>query len=540
MPAKTLKIACIACAAALLPLPSARIALAEPAATALPSGLSAAPGQATVSTGAGNHMDIYQHQNRVVIDWQNFDIGRDASVEFHQPTISSIAVNRVTGGSDPTQIYGQLKANGRVVILDTNGVFFGSTAKVDVGGLIASTGKIADQSAFMNGGALGLSETNAARADATVSNAGLITAAEGGLIALVAPAVRNSGVIQAHLGQVILASGRAATVDFAGDGLIQIAVTEGINQGFTGSKISNSGTISADGGHVYMTARAGAQLVDSAINNTGVISAQRASMQDGKIILSNRAQTHEMQNAVYVGTDADIQAVISGMATSGTQNLYLAAGSYHQSLTLHAGMKLRGDQFGTATLYGDGTAAPALHVTGNDVTVEGLSIHTANGSGLYASAVQGLQILRNAFVQTGHAAIELVDTTADLINNLFNYSGDAGPVLLQNSRPVNIRESLFRGTGLYAVKTNSAAGVTISDTYMLENYGRELLISASGTAINDSRLRTQTAQPAAPQKDAEIIIITSETGMNAAQLAAISPAAGGDDNGCGSEDGNCR
>ncbi len=537
MPAKALKIACIACSAALLPLTAARIALAEPAAAALPTGFSVAQGSVSAPDIAGGTMTLTQTGSRAIIDWQSFNIGRDATVEFKQDTSRSITVNRVGGGSDPTQIYGQLKANGRVVILDTNGVFFGSTAKVDVGGLLASTGQIVDAAAFQNGGALTLTQMDAARADAAIDNAGQITAAEGGLVALVAPAVRNSGIISAHLGQVTLASGRAATVDFTGDGLIQIAVTQGLNQSLNGSQISNSGSIHADGGQIYMTARAGAGLISRAINNTGVVSAQRASQQDGKIVLSIETerqiptppQTHTMQNAVYAGTNADIQAVIDTLAATGTHNLYLAGGTYHQTLTLHTGIKLRGDQISSATIYGDGTAAPALRIAGNDVTVEGLTINTQNGTGLYASAVEGLQILRNTFVQYGQTAVELVDSAANLVNNLFNYSGDAGAIHLQNSRPVNIQDSLFSGSGVYAVKTNSASGIAISGTMMMPVGMRELLVSQSGKPIDDNRLRTQTSQPAAPQKDVDnIIVISTDAGVStAAQLAAIAPASGG-------------
>ncbi len=542
MPAKAFKIACLTCAAALIPLFGARIAWAEPAATALPTGFSSS-GASIGAPAIDNHMTINQHAARAVIDWQNFDIGRDARVEFKQPTASSIAVNRVNNGNDPTQIFGQLKANGRIVILDTNGVFFGNTAKVDVGGLIASTGKLENASAFLDSGLLTLGETNAAQADASVTNAGQITAAEGGLIALVAPAVRNSGIIQAHLGNVTLASGRAATVDFNGDGLIHIAITEALDKTFSGSRISNSGAITADGGRVYMTARAGANLVSSAINNTGIISAQHVSQRDGKIILDRNGQTAEMQNAVYAGTGAEIQAVIDKLAAHGTRDLYLASGIYHQSLTLPAGLRLRGGQFDDAKIAGNGSTAPALHITGNDVTVEGLTVQNANGTGLYAYAVQGLQILRNVFVQSGQTAIALVSSAADIVNSTFIYSGDAGPITLQDSRPVSIRENVFSGQGYFAVKSNSAQGVFVTATQALAGYTHELLVTSGGSTINDSRLRTSTAPPAAPQKDAEIIIIASEAGagMNAAQLAAIAPAAGGDSAAsCPAEDSACR
>ena len=47
---------------------------------------------------------------------------------------SDIALNRVTG-QDPSQIFGQLKANGRVGLVNPNGVFFRPGSRVDVSGL---------------------------------------------------------------------------------------------------------------------------------------------------------------------------------------------------------------------------------------------------------------------------------------------------------------------------------------------------------------------------------------------------------------------
>ncbi|MCK4944657.1 MAG: filamentous hemagglutinin N-terminal domain-containing protein, partial [Alphaproteobacteria bacterium] len=80
-------------------------------------------GSADFSNPSLNNLIINQKTQRVVIDWESFNIGTQASTEFKQPKSNSLAVNRVTGSSvDPTQILGTLSSNGRVMILDSNGV----------------------------------------------------------------------------------------------------------------------------------------------------------------------------------------------------------------------------------------------------------------------------------------------------------------------------------------------------------------------------------------------------------------------------------
>ena len=88
-------------------------------------------------------MTIRQATDQAILNWQTFNIGASASVNFIQPSASSIALNRVLG-SDPSAIYGQLTANGQVFLVNPSGVLFGPGARVDVAGLVASTLAIRD------------------------------------------------------------------------------------------------------------------------------------------------------------------------------------------------------------------------------------------------------------------------------------------------------------------------------------------------------------------------------------------------------------
>ncbi len=245
----------------------------------LPTGGTVVGGSATFDYSAPGRLDVGQSSDRLVVDWNSFNIGKDATTTFIQPGSNSLAVNRVTGaGQDPTKILGTLMSNGKVMVLDRNGVIFGRTARIDVGGLVASTGSI-DTAAVMSGAdRLALTNMNGT---GDVINEGEISVSEGGLAALVAPSVRNSGVISAKLGKVALAAGEQVTVDLYGDNLIEVALDS------TASKavIDQLGTISAEGGVVQMTARAAKDVVDSAINMDGVINASSVSEQGGRIVL---------------------------------------------------------------------------------------------------------------------------------------------------------------------------------------------------------------------------------------------------------------
>lgn len=251
-------------------------------------------GTATIAYSGPNNRDmIVTQQNtiRTVIDWNTFNVGRNASAEFKQLSTSSTTINRVTGSTDPSQILGTLKSTvngqtgGTIMILDPNGVLFGANAKIDVGSIIASTGNLNNQQrdAFLAGETFQLRNLDSA-GNNTVENRGRITAAQGGLVALVAPVVKNSGVINANLGTVLLGSGRQVTFDFYGDGLIHVA---SIDNSVETSLVENSGEIFVAGGTAIMSANAARGVVDSVVNMSGVINADSFSTHNGKIVLTS-------------------------------------------------------------------------------------------------------------------------------------------------------------------------------------------------------------------------------------------------------------
>ena len=253
---------------------SALTAHAFAAPNTLPTGEQIVGGSATVSRPADARMQIDQASQRAIINWQSFSIGANARVNVAQPGASSVLLNRVVGNS-PTEIFGQLTASGQVFLVNPSGVLFAPGASVEVGGLFASSLGVANED-FM-AGQYRFSRNGAA---GDVINQGNIVALNG-YAALAGPRVRNEGTIVAHLGTVALAAGERITLDLVGDGLINVSVS----QSALNASAVNTGTLHANGGKVLMTARSANALLDTVINTSGTIRANRMEERDGVIVL---------------------------------------------------------------------------------------------------------------------------------------------------------------------------------------------------------------------------------------------------------------
>ena len=100
--------------------------------------LHAAPtgGEVVGGTGSISQADltttINQSSQNLAIDWQSFDVNTNETVNFVQPNTSSVALNRILGNNGTT-IQGQINANGQVLLVNPNGVYFTSTSSINVG-----------------------------------------------------------------------------------------------------------------------------------------------------------------------------------------------------------------------------------------------------------------------------------------------------------------------------------------------------------------------------------------------------------------------
>src|SRR5579872_193510 len=236
-------------------------------------------GQVTGGTGtisqSGTTTTIDQTSNVLNINWQTFSTAPNETVNFNQPGSTSIAINRVVGGV-PSYLQGALNANGRVFILNSAGITFAGTSRVNVGALLATTAMSID------GNVSGLSNFSApSGSGGSVINQGSITVSNGGFAILAAPYVQNTGFIKADLGTVALAGTNQFTLDLSGTGLINFVVPPGALQEIVqdGQKVGvdNSGTIQARSGQVIISANVATQVVNAVVNMTGVVDADALS-----------------------------------------------------------------------------------------------------------------------------------------------------------------------------------------------------------------------------------------------------------------------
>ena len=268
---------------------------AQIAADTLPTGGQVGAGAASIST-SGSKMQIDQATQRAILNWERFSIGSSAWVNFTQPGASAVALNRVVG-NDPSHIFGRLTANGQVFLVNNAGVFFAPGASVDVGGLFATSLSINDHD-FLAGRYQFFNPGNAGK---VVNQGDIVTA--NGYTALVGPQVRNDGVIAARKGSVVLAAADRVMLDMVGDGLISISV----DRAALNASVINTGRIEADGGTVLLAARSANALLDTVINNSGIIRANSLRERDGEIVLDGGsagvvANSGTLQAA---GVDAD-------------------------------------------------------------------------------------------------------------------------------------------------------------------------------------------------------------------------------------------
>ncbi|MBN3787652.1 GLUG motif-containing protein [Burkholderia sp. Ac-20353] len=410
---------------------------------ALPSGETIMSGKADIArSNDGKSMSINQHSDKLITNWQDFSVAGGERVAFNQPTSQSLALNRVIGNKG-SQIDGQISANGRVFLVNPNGVMFGSGAQINVGGLVASTQNISDEN-FLAG-----NYRFSGNSTQSIVNDGTITAADGGSVALLGARVSNNGVIQAKMGRVALGAGNAFTVNFDGNGLLSVQV----DGGAVGAQAINGGLLKADGGEVLMTARAAGNLLDSVVNNTGKVEARGLNAHGGKITLDG--------GTVKVAGKLDASAAEAGAP----------AGS----------VTTRGERVDVA----------------NDTVVDTRAGNTAGKWTIEAAnaGVNGTQSI-NAYTLSrnlGTTNIELANTQGDLtVGGPVAWNSDNALTLTSKKGNVDLQQVLS-ATGTNArLLVNAANQIRVNDAVKLTGRNAHLELNAKNgaTFTNDKAVVT--------------------------------------------------
>ncbi len=355
-----------------------------------PEGGEVVEGDVTITNPTTTTTQIDQTSDRGIINWQSFDIGSNEAAVFNQPNSTSVTLNRIFD-ENPSVIAGLLTANGRIILINANGMVFENGASVNTAGLIATSADIANQD-FMAGNYR--FETPGA-ANASIVNKGLITVEEGGVVAFVAPHVRNAGVITAKLGRVGLGAGDTFVLDLYGDSLISFPVSAEIARELVGpdgqplsALVEAGGRI--DAGTVQLTARAARGLIDNVINVDGEIIASGVAPTDGGVALTGTSN-NEIQlggNGVYgrYGDAIVVDGGENGVAVAGRLDASSATGQGGNVTITGRSVALTGATVDASGATGGGHIK--VGYTGDTRSIGADTIYVSRDSTLKADAIE--------------------------------------------------------------------------------------------------------------------------------------------------------
>ena len=248
-------------------------AWAAPAVDALPTGGQVVQGAASISQ-SGAQMDINQASHHAVINWQSFDVGADAKVHIVQPDQAAVLLNRVVTNK-PSEIYGNIDANGQVILVNNNGIVFGKDGSASASSFTATTLDISDQD-FMDG----KDRYSSNGSQGEIVNHGTIEAKSGGYVALLGAKVTNDGKIVTHNGAVALGAADSIAIPMTSSGKIKMELSaSSVNAAVENTK---NGVIVTEGGDVYLQAAAANNAMAS-IKQSGQI--DTSAQQAGKVNL---------------------------------------------------------------------------------------------------------------------------------------------------------------------------------------------------------------------------------------------------------------
>jgi len=312
-------------AISLIALIAATSSFADGAGSALPTGGTITSGQGSIESGS-NHLAITQHTNVMNTSWSSFDIGVNARVSISQPSASSTLIGRISGGR-PSSIDGTLTANGRVVLINANGIHFGTNSRVDVGGIVASSlnlssyGENAASLLFEGGSGAAVRQDGVIKSD---------------YVALIGKRVEQVGRIEATSGDAALLAGDRVEISIGGNGLISAKVDADIGAG----SVEASGSIKTESGDVLIKAEAASDLLSKAIHGDQT---QSLVFKDGRLVLVNATGKMTADNIAIDAGDAGAAVVSGELNTSKTEegvggDIEVLGGAVHlkDSATLNA------------------------------------------------------------------------------------------------------------------------------------------------------------------------------------------------------------
>ena len=435
-------------------------------AMAAPTGGVVASGTASIGV-AGSTTTINQSTAKAIINWNDFSIASNQTVNFVQPNANAVTLNRVVT-STPSSIQGALNANGQVFIVNPNGITFGSTAQVNVGGLVASTLAITDSN-FNNGSYRFNNSSN----NASISHNGSTNIADAGTMALVAPHIQQAGTIISNDGSILLAAANDVTLSMSNRVLNTYTTTTGNH---TASINHSAGLLQADGGKVLLKAQGINSTSHAVLNSAGAIRAQTIGSNDrGTIELLTDMNT----GVVDLSGALDASAPVAG--SGGTVRTYAADVKVADSATVSSSQVIQSSL--PVSSSGWFIKANSINVaTGGTISGSTLANNLANGNiSLSASgslAGQGSISINEAVSNADNRLLALAATRDIQLNANLDLSGDLGSLGLSygsgNDYYLNNGSQISLSGANAALQINGSSYTVVHDINQLQDINANL------------------------------------------------------------------
>ncbi|EME5357557.1 filamentous hemagglutinin family protein [Pseudomonas aeruginosa] len=252
-----------------------------------------AKGPVQTQAGGKTTVSIEQTADKAVLNWETFNVGRNTTVDFQQHADWAL-LNRVNDPSArPSQIQGQIKADGTVMLVNRNGVVFSGSSQVDVRNLTVAAANISDEQfrqrgLYYDNAGSRPTFTDAAGAVRVEQGAQLRTAAPsgstkgGGYVLLLGSEVDNAGSIVTPKGQTVLSAGDSFVIrrGQGTDGNLTSTtrgneVLPGFAADSSAGRVRNSGLVQAATGDISLSGReveqAGVLLSSSSVDSRGTL-----------------------------------------------------------------------------------------------------------------------------------------------------------------------------------------------------------------------------------------------------------------------------
>uniref|UniRef100_UPI001A9EF7B4 two-partner secretion domain-containing protein n=1 Tax=Pseudomonas sp. 21_B TaxID=2813561 RepID=UPI001A9EF7B4 len=303
----------------------------------LTQGWQNAKGPQQTQTDGKTTVKIEQTADKAILNWETFNVGRNTTVEFAQQSNWAV-LNRVNDPSArASQIQGQIKGDGTVMLINRNGIVFSGTSQVNVRNLVAAAANITDiqfrdRGLYFDSTGSQPTFTDAAGKVLVERGASIETARPaqstdaGGYALLLGSEVQNDGSINTAKGQTVLGAGDrfyirkgSGTEGNAFSTTFGNEVTPGLKTGSAAGKVSNNGLIQAATGDITLTGheveQSGVLLASTSVATRGTIHLLNpATDNQGSVTLGQGSATAILlDSSDLTALDSQRQAALTGV-----------------------------------------------------------------------------------------------------------------------------------------------------------------------------------------------------------------------------------